>query len=179
MKVAVACDHRGYEAKELIKNFLQRSGHEVEDFGTHESKSCDYPDYAIPASQTVRDEKADRAILICGSGLGMCMTANKIQGIRAALCYDELMAQMSRSHNNANVLCLPAMLVNDPLIVRIVDTWLKTEFEQEDGRHHRRVRKMMEAENSGGNATLGISRKKTAQSHKEIKVKPNNQVTAS
>jgi len=160
MKVAVACDHRGYEAKELIKNFLQRSGHEVEDFGTHESKSCDYPDYAIPASQSVRDEKADRAILICGSGLGMCMTANKIQGIRAALCYDELMAQMSRSHNNANVLCLPAMLVNDPLIARIVDVWLKTEFEEEDGRHHRRVHKMMEAENVHDDSVLGFPGKR-------------------
>ena len=173
MKVAVACDHRGYGAKELIKNFLQRSGHEVEDFGTHESKSCDYPDYAIPASQSVRDEKADRAILICGSGLGMCMTANKIQGIRAALCYDELMAQMSRSHNNANILCLPAMLVNDPLIARIVDIWLKTEFEEEDGRHHRRVRKMMEAESVHDDSVLGISRKTPLQSHNEVEIQPN------
>ena len=178
MRIAIACDHRGYEAKELIKNFLQRDGHEVEDFGTHGSKSCDYPDFAIPASEAVRDEKADRAVLICGSGLGMCMTANKIQGIRAALCHDELMAVMARSHNNANVLCLPAMLVNDPLIARIVDTWLKTEFEEADGRHHRRVKKMMEAEKLQDNSDLGISRKMSSQSHKEVKVQPNNQITA-
>jgi len=148
MRIAVACDHRGYEAKELIKNFLQRNGHEVEDFGTHESKSCDYPDYAVPASLAVRDQKVDRAILICGSGLGMCMTANKVRGIRAALCHDELTAQMSRSHNNANVLCLPAMLVNDPLIIKIVEVWLQTDFEADPGgRHHRRVQKLMDAEN--------------------------------
>jgi len=117
MKIAIACDHRGYEAKELIKNMLQRTGHEVIDFGTNESKSCDYPDYAIPASLMVARKEVDRGILICGSGVGMSMTANKIPGIRAALCHDELTARMSRQHNDANVLCLPAMLVNDPLIV--------------------------------------------------------------
>lgn len=147
MRIALACDHRGYEAKELIKNYLERSGFEAEDFGTHDSKSCDYPDFGIPASLSVRDGKSDFGILICGSGLGMVMTANKVRGIRAALCHDELTAQMSRSHNDANVLCLPAMLVNDPLITRIVDIWLKTPFEADlDGRHHRRVTKMMEAE---------------------------------
>ena len=144
MKIAIACDHRGYEAKELIKNMLQRTGHEVIDFGTDESKSCDYPDYAIPASLMVARKEVDRGILICGSGVGMSMTANKIPGIRAALCLDELTARMSRQHNDANVLCLPAMLVNDPLILRIVESWLTTEFE--GGRHERRVRKVMEAE---------------------------------
>jgi ribose 5-phosphate isomerase B len=144
MKIAVACDHRGYEAKELIKSLLQRAGHEVLDFGAHESKSCDYPDFAIPASLAVAKHQADRAILICGSGIGMSITANKICGIRAALCHDELTAQMSRKHNDANVLCLPAMLINDPLISRIVETWLATEFE--GGRHDRRVQKMMDAE---------------------------------
>ncbi|KPK76967.1 MAG: hypothetical protein AMJ79_04915 [Phycisphaerae bacterium SM23_30] len=144
MKIAIACDHRGYEAKELIKNMLQRTGHEVIDFGTNESKSCDYPDYAIPASLMVARKEVDRGILICGSGVGMSMTANKIPGIRAALCHDELTARMSRQHNDANVLCLPAMLVNDPLILRIVESWLTTEFE--GGRHERRVRKVMEAE---------------------------------
>ena len=144
MKIAIACDHRGYEAKELIKGLLQRFGHEVEDFGTNESKSCDYPDYAVPASKAVSGGGADRGILICGSGIGMSITANKIKGIRAALCHDEMTAQMSRQHNNANVLCLPAMLVNDPLITRIVESWLNTEFE--GGRHDRRVQKMMEAE---------------------------------
>ena len=144
MKVAIACDHRGYEAKELIKGLLQRAGHEVVDFGANESKSCDYPDYAVPASLAVAKDEVQRAILICGSGIGMSITANKVPGIRAALCHDELTAQMSRKHNNANVLCLPAMLVNDPLIKRIVENWLTTEFE--GGRHNRRVQKMMDAE---------------------------------
>jgi len=144
MKIAIACDHRGYEAKELIKSLLQRGGHEILDFGANESKSCDYPDYAIPASKAVAAGQADRGVLICGSGIGMSITANKVRGIRAALCHDELTAQMSRKHNDANVLCLPAMLINDPLITRIVETWLATEFE--GGRHERRVQKMMEAE---------------------------------
>lgn len=144
MKIAIACDHRGYEAKELIKGLLRRAGHEVVDYGANESKSCDYPDYAIPASISVSKQENDRAILICGSGIGMSITSNKINGIRAALCHDELTAQMSRKHNDANILCLPAMLVNDPLITRIVETWIDTEFE--GGRHQRRVQKMMDAE---------------------------------
>jgi len=144
MKIAIACDHRGYEAKELIKNVLQRSGHEVIDFGTDESKSCDYPDYAIPAALAVARNEAERGVLICGSGIGMSMTANKICGIRAALCHDELTARMSRQHNNANILCLPAIQVNDPLIMKIIECWLTTEFE--GGRHERRVQKVMAAE---------------------------------
>ncbi|MCP4711430.1 MAG: ribose 5-phosphate isomerase B [Planctomycetes bacterium] len=144
MKIAIASDHRGYEAKELIKNVLQRSGHEVTDFGTTDSKSCDYPDYAIPAALAVSRSKAERGVLICGSGIGMSITANKIPGIRAALCHDELAARMSRQHNNANILCLPSMQVNDPLIMKIIESWLTTEFE--GGRHERRVHKVMEAE---------------------------------
>jgi ribose 5-phosphate isomerase B len=144
MKVALGSDHRGYEAKELIKSLLQRSGHDVVDFGTHESKSCDYPDFAIPVALAVARGEADRGILICGSGIGMSVTANKVHGVRAALCHDEMTAQLSRKHNDANVLCLPAMLINDPLINRLVETWLTTDFE--GGRHERRVRKMMAAE---------------------------------
>jgi len=147
MRVALGCDHRGYEAKELIKNLLQRSGHEVIDFGTDGSKSCDYPDYAIPASLAVSRGEAERGILVCGSGIGMSITANKIRGIRAALCHDEMTAQMSRKHNDANVLCLPAMLVNDLLITRMVESWMSSEFE--GGRHIRRVEKMMSAEQFG------------------------------
>lgn len=144
MKVGVACDHRGYEAKEFIKSLLQRIGHEVQDFGAGDAKSCDYPDYAIPASLAVSRKETDRAILVCGSGIGMSITANKIVGIRAALCHDELTAQLSRKHNDANVLCLPAMLINDMLTSRIVETWMSSEFE--GGRHEVRVNKMMEAE---------------------------------
>ena len=111
MNIAIANDHRGYEAKELIKNLLQRKGHEVIDFGTDETKACDYPDYAIPASLAVANGKADLGILICGSGIGMCITANKVAGVRAALCHDEMTTRLSRQHNNANVLCLSAMLM--------------------------------------------------------------------
>ncbi len=145
MKISIGCDHRGYEAKELIKGLLQRMGHEVADVGTYDSKSCDYPDFAVPVALAVARGESDKGILICGSGIGMSITANKIKGIRAALCHDELTAQMSRKHNNANVLCLPAMLVNDPLITKIVETWLSSDFE--GGRHERRVEKIMEAEN--------------------------------
>lgn len=161
MKIAVACDHRGYEIKELIKNFLQRAGHEVMDFGTHESKSCDYPDFAIPAALAVQTREADRGILIDGSGVGMSMTANKIKGIRAALCHDELSAQMSRSHSDANILCLPAMLINDSLVTRIVETWLKTDFEA--GRHDRRVKKLMAAEELTFTKTQDNSKKKVSR----------------
>ena len=144
MKVSIGCDHRGYEAKELIKSLLQRAGHEIIDCGANETKSCDYPDYAIPTSLAVARGEADRGILICGSGIGMSITANKIAGVRAALCHDELAAELSRKHNDANVLCLPAMLVNDMLITRIIETWMSAEFE--GGRHQVRVDKMMSAE---------------------------------
>ena len=116
----------------------------MNDFGAYDGKSCDYPDHAIPAALAVAQEEVERAILICGCGIGMSIVANKINGIRAALCHDELTAQMSRKHNNANVLCLPGMLVNDPLVKRIVEMWLATDFE--GGRHARRVEKMMSAE---------------------------------
>ena len=109
--------------------------------GTNSAKSCDYPDLAYPAARSVADNKADRAILICGSGIGMDICANKIQGIRAALCHDDLTAQMSRRHNNANVLCLASDVLGEELMRRIVSSWLTTEFEG-GGRHERRVRKM-------------------------------------
>ncbi len=144
MKIAIASDHRGYEAKELIKSLLKKTGHDVIDFGTSESKSCDYPDYAVPACQAVAAGEADNGILICGSGIGMSIVANKVKGIRAALCQDEMFVQTAREHNNANVLCLPAMLVNDSLLNRIVDSWLNTDFQ--GGRHERRVEKILEIE---------------------------------
>ncbi len=144
MKIAIASDHRGYEAKELIKSLLKKTGHEVIDYGTSESKSCDYPDYALPACEAVASGEADNGILICGSGIGMSIVANKVKGIRAALCQDEMFVQTAREHNNANVLCLPAMLVNDSLLNRIVDSWLNTPFQ--GGRHERRVEKIIEIE---------------------------------
>jgi len=127
--------------KERIAILLQEQGHEVLDMGTNSSKSCDYPDLAFPAARAVAEDTAARAILICGSGIGMDICANKVPGIRAALCHDELTAQMSRRHNNANVLCLASDVQGEELMRRVVLSWLNTDFEA-GGRHERRVRKM-------------------------------------
>lgn len=151
MKIALGSDHRGYGAKTNIKIMLTELGHEVMDFGTDSSKACDYPEFAYPAAKAVRDKACDLGVLLCGTGIGMCITANKVQGIRAALCHDELTTQMARRHNNANILCLPADLVGEALIRRIVETWLETPYE--GGRHDRRVDKIgdVERQERGGN----------------------------
>jgi len=141
MRIAIAADHRGYAAKEKIAVLLGEHGHEVLDMGTNSSKSCDYPDTAFPAAKAVADDQADRAIMICGSGIGMMICANKVPGIRAALCHDELTSQLSRRHNDANVLCLASDILGEELMWRIVTGWLTTGFEA-GGRHERRVRKM-------------------------------------
>jgi ribose 5-phosphate isomerase B len=144
MKIAIGSDHRGYEAKERIKALLQGMGLDVLDRGTHGLQPCDYPDPGLAVAEDVTNGRVDRGILFCGSGIGMSITANKVRGVRAALCHDELTAQMSRRHNNANVLCLPADLVGDALMQGIVRSWLSTEFE--GGRHARRVGKILEYE---------------------------------
>ncbi len=141
MRIALGADHRGHSVKEKIAVLLNERGHEVLDMGTNSSKSCDYPDVAYPAAKAVAEGQAQRAILICGSGIGMDICANKVTGIRAALCHDELTAQMSRRHNNANVLCLASDVMGEELIRRIVSGWLETAFEG-GGRHERRVKKM-------------------------------------
>jgi ribose 5-phosphate isomerase B len=140
MKIAIACDHRGYTVKQRIVAQVMDRGHEVLDFGTDNPKPCDYPDFAIPAACAVALAQADRGILIDGSGIGMSIIANKIPGVRAAICHDELTAEISRRHNNANILCFAADLLGDELIRRIIDAWLLTPFEQ--GRHSRRVEKL-------------------------------------
>ena len=140
MKIALAADHRGHGVKEMVAVLLTEQGHEVVDMGTNSAKSCDYPDMAYPAAKAVADEMVDRAITVCGSGIGMTICANKVAGIRAALCHDELTAQMSRRHNDANVLCLASDVLGEELIRRIVLSWIETEFEA-GGRHERRVRK--------------------------------------
>jgi ribose 5-phosphate isomerase B len=137
MKIAIGSDHRGFEAKERIKAVVQGMGFDVVDHGTDSRSSCDYPTMALSVASDVADGKADRGILFCGSGIGMSMVANKVAGVRAALCHDDLTAQLSRRHNNANVLCLPADLVGDALMQSMVRTWLRTDFE--GGRHKRRV----------------------------------------
>jgi ribose 5-phosphate isomerase B len=140
MKIAIACDHRGYTVKQRIIAQISDRGHEILDFGTDNPRPCDYPDVGVPAAKAVALAQADRGILIDGSGIGMSIIANKIPGIRAAICHDELTAEISRRHNNANILCFAADLLGDELIRRIIDAWLLTPFEQ--GRHARRVEKL-------------------------------------
>ncbi len=142
MKIAVAADHRGHAVKEMVAVLLTEQGHEVVDMGTNSAWSCDYPDMAYPAARAVAEGKVERAITVCGSGIGMTICANKVPGVRAALCHDELTAQMSREHNDANILCLASDVLGEELIRRIVLAWLKTDFEL-GGRHERRVRKMI------------------------------------
>ena len=137
----MGADHRGHAVKEKVVVLLNERSHEVIDMGTNSSRSCDYPDIAFPAARAVADGKVDLAVLVCGSGIGMSICANKVMGIRAALCHDELTAQMSRRHNNANILCLASDVLGDELIRRIVCSWIDTEFEGA-GRHERRVRKI-------------------------------------
>lgn len=144
MKIAIGSDHRGYDAKERIKALLAQLGHAVADCGTESRTPCDYPDTGLAVAKEVAGGRADRGVLFCGSGIGMSITANKVAGVRAALCHDELTAQMSRRHNDANVLCLPADLLGDALMQSLVKVWLATEFE--GGRHARRVEKIVEYE---------------------------------
>ena len=141
MRIALAADHRGHAAKEKIAVLLSEQNHVVLDMGTNSARSCDYPDLAYPAAKAVADGKADRAVLICGSGIGMVICANKVPRIRAALCHDELTAQMSRRHNDANILCLASDVLGEELMRRIVRSWLETHFEP-GGRHERRVKKI-------------------------------------
>ena len=140
MRIAVGSDHRGFETKQRIKAIISELGHECIDFGTNDSNPVDYPDPAYLVSMALSKNQADRAILICATGLGMSIAANKIKGIRAALCHDELSAQISRDHNDANVLCISADQVGEVLLRKIVEVWLNTEFS--GGRHERRVRKI-------------------------------------
>jgi ribose 5-phosphate isomerase B len=140
MKIVVGSDHRGFEAKKQVKAIITQLGHECVDVGTDSSDPVDYPDPAYLAAVAVSKKQAERAILACGTGIGMSITANKIKGIRAALCHDELSAQISRHHNDANVLCIAADLLGEVLLRKIVEAWLNTEFS--GGRHLRRVRKI-------------------------------------
>jgi ribose 5-phosphate isomerase B len=140
MKIAIGNDHRGFEAKQQIKSIVTQLGHEVIDVGSNDSNPVDYPDPAYLAATAVSKKQADRAILVCGTGIGMCITANKIKGIRAALCHDELSARISRHHNDANVLCISGDLTGEVLLRKIVEVWLDTEFS--GGRHQRRIEKI-------------------------------------
>jgi ribose 5-phosphate isomerase B len=144
MKVAVGSDHRGFQVKKRVIKHLADRNHEVLDLGTHGEESVDYPDFAQKVCVSVANKEADRGVLICGTGIGMCIVANKYPGIRAAPAHDDVTAELSRSHNDANVLCLSADLLGGPLIDHILDIWMKTQFD--GGRHQRRVEKIHEAE---------------------------------
>jgi ribose 5-phosphate isomerase B len=144
MKVAVGADHRGTEILSQLILQLEQDGWSVLAKGQAQQRSCDYPDIAWPVARAVSDAEAARGILVCGSGIGMCIAANKVPGVRAALVHDELGAEISRRHNDANVCCLAADLLGQRIIERIVTTWLTTEFE--GGRHARRNRKIQAIE---------------------------------
>jgi ribose 5-phosphate isomerase B len=144
MKVAIGSDHAGFESKENIRRFLADQGIQVEDIGTNSKESVDYPDYAQKVSGLVQEGKVDYGILICSTGVGMCMAANKIHGIRAAQAWAPDIARLSRQHNNANVLCLAGKFLERETAQEIVKTFLNSSFD--GGRHERRVGKMMELE---------------------------------
>ena len=140
MKLSLACDHGGLELKLAIKAHLEAQGHEVVDFGTHDHASCDYPDYAAPAARAVADGSCERGILVCTTGIGVSIVANKIDGVRCALLSDPISARLTRQHNDTNMMALGQGMVGEKLALEIVDIWLGTAFE--GGRHQRRVDKV-------------------------------------
>ena len=140
MRIAVGADHGGYRLKEQLSVFLREIGHEIADFGTHSVESVDYPDIASALARAVAEGEFSRGILICGTGIGMCLSANRISGIRAALCTDSYMARMAQEHNDAQILCLGERVVGEGLAQEIVQTFLGSHFE--GGRHARRVSKI-------------------------------------
>jgi ribose 5-phosphate isomerase B len=139
-KIALGADHAGFEYKQHLKKWLEEKGYSVKDFGTYSSDSADYPDFAHPVATAVEKKEFDLGLLICGSANGVAMTANKHQGIRAAICWKEELAELARTHNNANVLCIPARHISIELAEKILDTFLRSTFE--GGRHGRRVDKI-------------------------------------
>lgn len=148
MRIAVGSDHRGYAVKCKIVELLHQMKQEVVDDGVFDNESADYPDVAQVVAARVSRQEVDRGILICGTGIGMSIAANKFPGVRAAPCHDDLTAEMSRRHNDLNVLCLSADMLGERLIDRMIEIWLKTEFE--GGRHARRIEKIIEIEHAQG-----------------------------
>lgn len=146
MKVAIAADHRGVQLKKKLSDFLTKHGHQVADLGVHTEEPSDYPDVAFPLSQQVASGKFDRGILVCMSGTGMGICANKVKGVRAAICDNMEHAKLSREHNDANVLILGSKFVTDEAACEISKEWLATPFE--GGRHAARVKKITDFENS-------------------------------
>ena len=146
MKIAVACDHGAFDLKNKVVAALTAKGHEVKDFGTYSKDSCDYPDFAGPAAKAVASGEFDKGIVLCTTGIGVSITANKVKGIRCALLSDVLSARMTRLHNDTNMMAVGAGIVGQLLALEIMDTWLGTEFSGEE-RHQRRINKVMALEN--------------------------------
>ena len=146
MKIALGCDHAAYLLKEKVKAHVAALGYETHDFGTFDEASVDYPDYAFFVGKAVVSGECERGILLCGTGIGIGIAANKIPGVRAALCHDLFSAECSRKHNNANILTMGARVIDPELALKIVDTWLNTEFE--GGRHQRRLDKISNIEDT-------------------------------
>ena len=144
MTIAIASDHGGYTLKEHLKQYLTAQGHEVRDFGCHGLESCDYPIFGAEAARAVAGGECERGIVVCTTGIGISITANKVKGIRCALCADPLSAEMTRRHNDANMLALGGGMVGEKIAERIADVFLATEFE--GGRHQRRVSQIMALE---------------------------------
>ena len=142
MKIAIACDHGALELKNTLIAHLEKQGHQVVNFGTDTLDSCDYPDYAGPAAQAVANGQCEKGIVLCTTGIGVSITANKVKGIRCALLSDVMSARMTRDHNNTNMMAMGAGVVGQMLALEIVDTWLGTPFSQGE-RHQRRIDKMM------------------------------------
>ena len=145
MKIAVACDHGAYEYKEMIKEMLLSQGHEVVDFGTDSTASMDYPDTALPCAKAVASSEWERGIVMCGTGIGVSITANKVKGIRCALCSDPLSARLTREHNDSNMLAFGQRIIGSEMAKEIVNVWLGTPFSNGE-RHIQRIRKVMAIE---------------------------------
>lgn len=141
MKIAMACDHGGLRLKNLLKEYLLVNGYEVEDFGTNSEDSCDYPDYAGKAAKAVASGACDKGVVVCGTGIGVSITANKVNGIRCALCHDVFSAKATRAHNDSNMIAMGQRVIGEGLALEILKAWLSTEFE--GGRHIQRIEKMM------------------------------------
>ena len=145
MKLSIACDHGALDLKNALKERLTKQGHEVVDFGTHTLDSCDYPDFAAPAAKAVASGECEKGIVLCTTGIGVSITANKVKGVRCALLSDKMSARLTRQHNDTNMMALGAGVVGQMLAFEIVDTWLSTEFSHNE-RHQRRIDKVMALE---------------------------------
>ena len=145
MKIAIGCDHGALALKQALIAHLEKKGFEVKDFGTNSLDSCDYPDFAVPAARAVAGGECDKGIVLCTTGIGVSIAANKVKGIRCALLSDVISARMTREHNDTNMMAMGAAVIEQTLALEIVDTWLGTEFSG-DARHQRRIDKVMALE---------------------------------